>query len=168
MARSMPPSRAAATARAVSRNATVTGESPATSRPQDRRKARAAKAPSTPAARTRFRSLISRSSGIREASTDIGKARRRCFQGLLGMPGPMVQPRAEPVLLLAPGMFRLGTVSHQRRLEEHPQFFQYATVPALLRQIQAAGDFDHQRGRQDRVLAQEVDLHLHAVTKEAG
>jgi hypothetical protein len=107
MARLIPPNRVAATASAVSRNATMTGESPATSRPHERRKARAASVPSIPAARTRFRSLISRSNGISarptdSGSPDIGKARRRRLQGLPGTLRPMVQPGAEPALLLRP------------------------------------------------------------------
>jgi hypothetical protein len=83
------------------------GIPPATSRPHERRKARAASVPSIPAARTRFRSLISRSNGISarptdSGSPDIGKARRRCLQGLPGTLRPMVQPGAEPALLLRP------------------------------------------------------------------
>src|SRR5262245_35432865 len=77
-----------------------------------------------------------------------------------------MQPRLEHGLLLEQIVLCALPVRVIRGLEEHRELALDAALTVALREIEQPDQIDDQRRSEDRILAQKVDLELHALAEE--
>ena len=123
--------------------------------------------------------------GQRTCSVERGSARRRRARALHASRSPRAlrsrsarapercaprsaRPSASSMAFLLEEVVRGRSPSRVvRRLEEHRELALDAALPVALGHVEQAHEVDDERRREDRVLAEEVDLHLHRHAGEA-
>ena len=64
-------------------------------------------------------------------------------------------------------LVRADRIGH-RQLEEDRKLFLHAYFAAAVGKVEATGDLNGERGGEDRILAEEIDLDLHRLAEETG